>query len=124
MYRFKKLKGEGLGQGWYIFIFGNFLKFPLGIVLAALPIIYFESALDHFDSSLVVFIQSYISMTCFNQDLPDGINYGLFCPPMNGRAGKFLDEERPLRDYPLSTPIGFLEVCLQRIMQRFQIFYM
>lgn len=29
---------------------------------------------------------------------------------MNGRAGKFLDEERPLKDYPLPGPIGFLEV--------------
>ena len=31
-------------------------------------------------------------------------------PPMNGRAGKFLDEERMLREYPLHGPIGFLEV--------------
>ena len=39
------------------------------------------------------------------------MNYGLYCPPTNGRAGKFLDEERPLRDYPMPGPIGFLEVC-------------
>jgi SH3/ankyrin repeat-containing protein len=29
---------------------------------------------------------------------------------MNGRAGKFLEEERKLREYPLAGPIGFLEV--------------
>ncbi|XP_062608339.1 SH3 and multiple ankyrin repeat domains protein 3-like isoform X1 [Saccostrea cucullata] len=45
----------------------------------------------------------------FAKDLKDSINYGLYCPPMNGRAGKFLDEERLLREYPLQGPIGFLE---------------
>ena len=49
----------------------------------------------------------------FSQDLKDSINYGLYCPPMNGRAGKFLDEERLLREYPLQGPIGFLEVLSQ-----------
>lgn len=44
------------------------------------------------------------------QELRESFNYGLFCPPQNGRAGKFLDEERPLGDYPLTSPIGYLEV--------------
>ena len=44
------------------------------------------------------------------QDLRDGMNYGLYNPPSNGKAGKFLEEERPLRDYPLPGPIGYLEV--------------
>ena len=44
------------------------------------------------------------------QDLRDGLNHGLYSPPANGKAGKFLDEERPLRDYPLPGPIGYLEV--------------
>ena len=44
------------------------------------------------------------------QDLEDGLNYGLFCPPDNGRAGKFMDEERLLTDYALPGPIGYLEV--------------
>lgn len=44
------------------------------------------------------------------QDLRDSINYGLYLPPTNGRAGKFLDEERLLQEYPLQGPIGFLEV--------------
>lgn len=40
------------------------------------------------------------------------LNYGLFQPAFNGRAGKFLDEERLLRDYPLNpdTPVPYLEV--------------
>ena len=51
-----------------------------------------------------------ITTPFFLQELKDGLNYGLYSPPINGRAGKFLEEERPLRDYPLPGPIGFLEV--------------
>jgi SH3/ankyrin repeat-containing protein len=47
------------------------------------------------------------------QQLNDRLNYGLYLPPANGKAGKFLDEERPLQDYPLplASPFGLLEVC-------------
>lgn len=34
--------------------------------------------------------------------LHDPLNYGFYLPPVNNRAGKFLDEERPLDDYKLS----------------------
>lgn len=46
------------------------------------------------------------------QSLSDVLNYGLFQPAFNGRAGKFLDEERLLKEYPLPpiTPIPYLEV--------------
>lgn len=44
------------------------------------------------------------------QDLKYGFNFGLYCPTDNGRAGKFLDEERRLGDYPFNGPIGFLKV--------------
>jgi len=37
------------------------------------------------------------------QDLKDSLNYGLYIPPVNGRAGKFLSEERSLKDYSLSS---------------------
>ncbi|CAG9820115.1 unnamed protein product, partial [Phaedon cochleariae] len=43
-------------------------------------------------------------------ELKESFNYGLFCPPENGRAGKFLDEERRLGDYPFNGPIGNLEL--------------
>lgn len=39
-----------------------------------------------------------------NQSLKDVLNYGLFQPASNGRDGKFLDEERLLREYP--QPVG------------------
>uniref|UniRef100_A0A1B0G6J1 Uncharacterized protein n=1 Tax=Glossina morsitans morsitans TaxID=37546 RepID=A0A1B0G6J1_GLOMM len=44
------------------------------------------------------------------RELKESFNYGLFCPPSNGKAGKFLDEERRLGDYPFNGPVGYLEV--------------
>ena len=44
------------------------------------------------------------------QELEDSFNYGLFQPPLNGRAGKFLDEERRLAEYPFQASVGHLEV--------------
>lgn len=35
-----------------------------------------------------------------SQSLKDVLNYGLFQPASGGRDGKFLDEERLLREYP------------------------
>ena len=40
------------------------------------------------------------------------MNYGLYLPEANGRAGKFLDDERLLRDYPLSDANALLEVSV------------
>ncbi|XP_078000067.1 uncharacterized protein LOC144452787 [Glandiceps talaboti] len=48
------------------------------------------------------------------RELQDGGNYGLYLPPESGKAGKFLDEERLVKDYPLSGPIGFLEFKYKR----------
>lgn len=50
------------------------------------------------------------SITSSLKELKESFNYGLFYPPCNGRAGKFLDEERPLSDYPFNGPGGYLEV--------------
>jgi len=47
---------------------------------------------------------------CLQNSLKDGLNYGLYLPESNGRSGKFLDDARPLRDYPLSGPVALLEV--------------
>ncbi|XP_028934453.1 SH3 and multiple ankyrin repeat domains protein 3 isoform X2 [Ornithorhynchus anatinus] len=51
-----------------------------------------------------------------NHRLQDVLNYGLFQPAFNGRAGKFLDEERLLREYPpnLDTPLPYLEFRYKR----------
>ncbi|XP_061107817.1 SH3 and multiple ankyrin repeat domains protein 3 [Conger conger] len=51
-----------------------------------------------------------------NQSLKDVLNYGLFQPAYNGKAGKFLDEERQLKDYPLPAiaPLPYLEFRYKR----------
>uniref|UniRef100_H3CB10 SH3 and multiple ankyrin repeat domains protein 3 n=1 Tax=Tetraodon nigroviridis TaxID=99883 RepID=H3CB10_TETNG len=55
-------------------------------------------------------------LVTLTQSLSDVLNYGLFQPAFNGRAGKFLDEERLLKDYPLPpiTPIPYLEFRYKR----------
>lgn len=68
---------------------------------------------------LIIFFLFYLYL----QELKESFNYGLFCPPSNGRAGKFLDEERRLGDYPFNGPVGYLEVSLvlgQLIILRFK----
>uniref|UniRef100_A0AAV2KU70 SH3 and multiple ankyrin repeat domains protein 3 n=1 Tax=Knipowitschia caucasica TaxID=637954 RepID=A0AAV2KU70_KNICA len=51
-----------------------------------------------------------------NQSLKDVLNYGLFQPAFNGKAGKFLDEERQLREYPFPSiaPVPYLEFRYKR----------
>ena len=68
------------------------------------------------------------------QELEDSFNYGLFQPPLNGRAGKmmtiamimmmifiltitgkFLDEERRLSEYPFQGSVGHLEVSFMKL---------
>ncbi|ETN84141.1 PDZ/DHR/GLGF domain protein, partial [Necator americanus] len=44
------------------------------------------------------------------QALPQAFNYGLFLPPCDGRAGKFLLEDRTVRDYPFHDCVPYLEL--------------
>ncbi|XP_076152749.1 SH3 and multiple ankyrin repeat domains protein 3 isoform X1 [Alosa pseudoharengus] len=55
-------------------------------------------------------------LVTLTQSLTDVLNYGLYLPAFNGRAGKFLDEERLLRDYPMPTvtPVPYLEFRYKR----------
>ena len=46
------------------------------------------------------------------QGMKDVLNFGFYDPPVNGKSGKFLDEERPLRDYPLKGSPPMLEVTI------------
>lgn len=60
-----------------------------------------------------------------NQSLKDVLNYGLFQPAYNGKAGKFLDEQRTLKEYPLPaiTPIPYLEVKTQAFQISFHVIF-
>uniref|UniRef100_A0A663E1R2 SH3 and multiple ankyrin repeat domains protein 3 n=1 Tax=Aquila chrysaetos chrysaetos TaxID=223781 RepID=A0A663E1R2_AQUCH len=63
-----------------------------------------------------VWISKQRILCTLNHSLKDVLNYGLFQPAFNGRAGKFLDEERLLREYPLNpdTPVPYLEFRYKR----------
>lgn len=49
-------------------------------------------------------------LSTLNKEIKDGLNYGLYQPPFQGRAGKFLDDCRQLKEYNLTGPVANLEV--------------
>ncbi|KAM5222900.1 LOW QUALITY PROTEIN: SH3 and multiple ankyrin repeat domains protein 2 [Hipposideros larvatus] len=57
-----------------------------------------------FNPDATVWVAKQRVLCSLNQSLKDVLNYGLFQPASNGRDGKFLDEERLLREYP--QPVG------------------
>ncbi|XP_067110984.1 SH3 and multiple ankyrin repeat domains protein 3 isoform X2 [Osmerus mordax] len=68
------------------------------------------------DPDAAVWSSKQLVLVTLTQSLADVLNYGLFQPAFNGRAGKFLDEERLLKEYPLPpiTPIPYLEFRYKR----------
>uniref|UniRef100_A0A673U8C0 Talin N-terminal F0 domain-containing protein n=1 Tax=Suricata suricatta TaxID=37032 RepID=A0A673U8C0_SURSU len=65
-----------------------------------------------FNPDATVWVAKQRILCSLNQSLKDVLNYGLFQPASNGRDGKFLDEERLLREYPqpVGTGVPSLEV--------------
>ncbi|EPY88597.1 SH3 and multiple ankyrin repeat domains protein 3-like protein [Camelus ferus] len=57
-----------------------------------------------FNPDATVWVAKQRILCSLNQSLKDVLNYGLFQPASGGRDGKFLDEERLLREYP--QPMG------------------
>ncbi|VDM56367.1 unnamed protein product [Angiostrongylus costaricensis] len=49
-------------------------------------------------------------LATLSQPLSQAFNYGLFLPPCDGRAGKFLLEDRVVRDYPFHDCVPYLEL--------------
>ncbi|MEQ2197659.1 SH3 and multiple ankyrin repeat domains protein 1, partial [Xenoophorus captivus] len=74
-----------------------------------------------FNPDATVWIAKQRILCTLNQTLKDVLNYGLFQPASNGRDGKFLDEERLLREYPqpFSKGVPCLEVscCFNHVIQ-------
>uniref|UniRef100_A0A672QUZ0 SH3 and multiple ankyrin repeat domains 2b n=1 Tax=Sinocyclocheilus grahami TaxID=75366 RepID=A0A672QUZ0_SINGR len=59
-----------------------------------------------FSPDATVWVAKQQILCTLTQSLRDVLNYGLFQPAVDGRESGFLEEERPLRDYPLSTNKG------------------
>uniref|UniRef100_A0AAZ3Q2G4 SH3 and multiple ankyrin repeat domains protein 3 n=1 Tax=Oncorhynchus tshawytscha TaxID=74940 RepID=A0AAZ3Q2G4_ONCTS len=53
-----------------------------------------------FNPNATVWVAKQRILCTLSQSLKDVLNYGLFQPAVNGRDGKFLDEERLLLEYP------------------------
>uniref|UniRef100_W5MD73 SH3 and multiple ankyrin repeat domains 2b n=1 Tax=Lepisosteus oculatus TaxID=7918 RepID=W5MD73_LEPOC len=69
-----------------------------------------------FNPDATVWVAKQRILCTLNQSLKDVLNYGLFQPASNGRDGKFLDEERLLREYPqpISKGVPSLEFRYKR----------
>ncbi|KAM6961408.1 SH3 and multiple ankyrin repeat domains protein 3 [Aplochiton taeniatus] len=69
-----------------------------------------------FNADAPIWLSKQHILCTLNHSLKDVLNYGLFLPAHNGKAGKFLDEERQLKDYPLPsvTPVPYLEFRYKR----------
>lgn len=69
-----------------------------------------------FNPDATVWVAKQRILCTLNQTLKDVLNYGLFQPPGDGQDGRFLDEERVLREYPqsLSKGVPSLEVWRRR----------
>uniref|UniRef100_A0A3Q3DIM3 SH3 and multiple ankyrin repeat domains 2 n=1 Tax=Hippocampus comes TaxID=109280 RepID=A0A3Q3DIM3_HIPCM len=64
-----------------------------------------------FNPNATVWVAKQRILCTLNQSLKDVLNYGLFQPANGGRDGKFLDEERNLREYP--QPLSKGVPCLE-----------
>jgi SH3/ankyrin repeat-containing protein len=53
------------------------------------------------------------------KEVKDGLNYGFYMPPYQGRAGKFLDDCRQLKEYSLNGPIAQLEFKYKKRVYKF-----
>ena len=67
-----------------------------------------------FDLNEMVGIAKQRVLSTLNKEIKDGLNYGLYQPPYQGRAGKFLDDCRQLKEYNLTGPVANLEVRTSR----------
>ncbi|XP_059391660.1 SH3 and multiple ankyrin repeat domains protein 2b [Carassius carassius] len=65
-----------------------------------------QSKSMRFSPDATVWVAKQQILCTLTQSLRDVLNYGLFQPAVDGRESGFLEEERPLRDYPLSSNKG------------------
>uniref|UniRef100_A0A6Q2YP13 SH3 and multiple ankyrin repeat domains 2a n=1 Tax=Esox lucius TaxID=8010 RepID=A0A6Q2YP13_ESOLU len=62
-----------------------------------------QSKCMRFKPEATVWVAKQQILCTLTQTLRDVLNYGLFQPAVDGRESGFLDEERPLKDYPTPT---------------------
>lgn len=67
----------------------------------------------------VVFSAKQRVLSTLAKEVKDGLNYGFYLPPFQGRAGKFLDDCRKLREYSLNGPMAHLEFKYKKRVYKF-----
>ncbi|KAF5406307.1 SH3 and multiple ankyrin repeat domains protein [Paragonimus heterotremus] len=64
----------------------------------------------NFNATDLIFDIKLNVLNTISQPVKDKWNFGLFLPPSKGKAGKFLQEDRMLREYPFDNSVGHLEL--------------
>ena len=72
-----------------------------------------------FDLDELVWMAKQRVLGTLAKEIKDGLNYGFYLPPFQGRAGKFLDDYRKLREYPLNGQIPNLEFKYKKRVYKF-----
>jgi SH3/ankyrin repeat-containing protein len=80
-------------QVWYVSMIFAYVVFVL------------EQTCMRFKPEATVWVAKQQILCTLTQTLRDVLNYGLFQPAVEGRKSGFLDEERPLKDYPTPASI-------------------
>uniref|UniRef100_A0A8C7VYN9 SH3 and multiple ankyrin repeat domains protein 2 n=1 Tax=Oncorhynchus mykiss TaxID=8022 RepID=A0A8C7VYN9_ONCMY len=78
---------------WYVSMIFAYVVFVL------------EQTCMRFKPEATVWVAKQQILCTLTQTLRDVLNYGLFQPAVEGRKSGFLDEERPLKDYPTPASI-------------------
>nr|QQY02477.1 SH3 and multiple ankyrin repeat domains protein 1 [Cryptocotyle lingua] len=63
-----------------------------------------------FSPTILIYDVKSTVLKSITQPIKDKWNFGLFLPPSKGKAGKFLQEDRMLSEYPFENSVGHLEL--------------
>jgi len=74
-----------------------------------LPFVFLSKKFTFSNDDTVWIAKQTVLLEFSSLNLVDPLNYGFYMPPLKGKSGKFLDEERPLRDYPAESYGDHLE---------------
>ncbi|XP_023340013.1 protein shank isoform X2 [Eurytemora carolleeae] len=83
------------------------------LIQVKVPDINVEKTLQFSRCSLIWEAKQQI-LAALPKELDEGFNYGLFLPPNNCKAGKFMDEERTLSEYPFQSTLNTIEMKYKR----------
>ncbi|KAM3178264.1 hypothetical protein ACTXT7_002904 [Hymenolepis weldensis] len=78
------------------------------VIKISVPSVNIEKVYNFLPSDIISDVKISIA-TDLHLEFRDILNYGLFLPPANGKAGKFLQEDRQLKEYPFTSSVGHLE---------------